>query len=419
MRKAAFKALEFAPVSDVAGQARPIGFSFWRSIRSKAKKPPEAAWLAAAIDAPPYKKTIKNSFEFEGFVVTLAGLGRPAPVSRFQRPPMKKLKLIASALVLAAAGAAHAETTLLNASYDVTREFYRDYNAAFIKHYKQSTGQDIRVDQSHAGSSTQARAVADGLEADVVTMNTTTDVDFLAAKGVVAADWQEQFPHEAAPNTSTMLFLVRKGNPKNIKDWDDLTRPDVKVVVVNPKTGGNGRMAYLAAWGQARAKGGDDAKAADFVARLYKNVPALARGGRDATGMFLQRNVGDVLITFESEVVSVEREFGKGRVEVVYPWASIVTENPVAVVERTVKKKGTAAQAKAYLDYLYSDEGQEIAAKHGLRPRNADILKKHADTFKNLKLFTVKEYFGSLGEAQKVHFNDGGQFDKLYQPAGR
>lgn len=332
---------------------------------------------------------------------------------------MKKLKLIASALVLAAAGAAHAETTLLNASYDVTREFYRDYNAAFIRHYKQSTGQDIRVDQSHAGSSTQARAVADGLEADVVTMNTTTDVDFLAAKGAVAADWQKQFPHEAAPNTSTMLFLVRKGNPKNIKDWDDLTRPDVKVVVVNPKTGGNGRMAYLAAWGQARAKGGDDAKAADFVARLYKNVPALARGGRDATGMFLQRNVGDVLITFESEVVSVEREFGKGRVEVVYPWASIVTENPVAVVERTVKKKGTAAQAKAYLDYLYSNEGQEIAAKHGLRPRNADILKKHADTFKNLKLFTVKEYFGSLGEAQKVHFNDGGQFDKLYQPAGR
>ena len=279
---------------------------------------------------------------------------------------MKKLKLIASALVLAAAGAAHAETTLLNASYDVTREFYRDYNAAFIRHYKQSTGQDIRVDQSHAGSSTQA---------DVVTMNTTTAVDFLAAKGVVAADWQKQFPNEAAPNTSTMLFLVRKGNPKNIKDWDDLTRPDVKVVVVNPKTGGNGRMAYLAAWGQARAKGGDDAKAADFVARLYKNVPALARGGRDATGMFLQRNVGDVLITFESEVV--------------------------------------------YLDSLYSDEGQEIAAKHGLRPRNADILKKHADTFKNLKLFTVKEYFGSLGEAQKVHFNDGGQFDKLYQPAGR
>lgn len=391
--------------------------------RSKAqeqgKNQPEAAWPAAAIDAPPYKKTIKNSFEFEGFVVTLAGLGRPAPVSRFQRPLMKKLKLIASALVLAAAGAAHAETTLLNASYDVTREFYRDYNAAFIRHYKQSTGQDIRVDQSHAGSSTQARAVADGLEADVVTMNTTTDVDFLAAKGAVAADWQKQFPHEAAPNTSTMLFLVRKGNPKNIKDWDDLTRPDVKVVVVNPKTGGNGRMAYLAAWGQARAKGGDDAKAADFVARLYKNVPALARGGRDATGMFLQRNVGDVLITFESEVVSVEREFGKGRVEVVYPWASIVTENPVAVVERTVKKKGTAAQAKAYLDYLYSDEGQEIAAKHGLRPRNADILKKHADTFKNLKLFTVKEYFGSLGEAQKVHFNDGGQFDKLYQPAGR
>ena len=325
-------------------------------------------------------------------------------------------RLAFAAVALAAASAASAQTSLLNVSYDVAREFYKDFNTAFIAHYKKTTGKDIKVDQSHAGSSAQARAVADGLAADVVTMNTTTDVDFLAERGVVAKDWRSKFPHGASPTTSTMLFLVRHGNPKNIKDWDDLIRPDVKVVVVNPKTGGNGRMAYLAAWGQVRAKGGTDAQAAEFVGKLYKNVPALARGGRDATGMFLQRNLGDVLITFESEVVSVDNEFGKGKVDAIHPSASIVTENPVAIVERTVQKKGTAAEAKAYLDFLYSPEGQEIAAKHNIRPRNEAILKKHADVFKPIKLFTVDQYFGSLAEAQKVHFNDGGQFDKLYTP---
>ena len=326
------------------------------------------------------------------------------------------LKLTLGAVALAAASLASAQTTLLNVSYDVAREFYKDINPAFIASYKKATGKDIKVDQSHAGSSAQARAVADGLDADVVTMNTTTDIDFLADKGVVAKDWRNKFPNHAAPTTSTMLFLVRNGNPKNIKDWDDLIRPDVKVVVVNPKTGGNGRMAYLAAWGQVRAKGGTDAQAADYVRKLYANVPALARGGRDATGMFLQRNLGDVLITFESEVVSVDNEFGKGKVDAIHPSASIVTENPVAIVERTVQKKGTAAEAKAYLDFLYSPEGQEIAAKHNIRPRNEAILKKHADVFKPIKLFTVDQYFGSLAEAQKVHFNDGGQFDKLYTP---
>ena len=325
-------------------------------------------------------------------------------------------RLAFAAVALAAASAASAQTSLLNVSYDVAREFYRDFNTAFIAHYKKTTGKDIKVDQSHAGSSAQARAVADGLAADVVTMNTTTDIDFLADKGVVAKDWRQKFPNGASPTTSTMLFLVRNGNPKNIKDWDDLIRPDVKVVVVNPKTGGNGRLAYLAAWGQVRAKGGTDAQAAEFVGKLYKNVPALARGGRDATGMFLQRNLGDVLVTFESEVVSVENEFGKGKVDAIHPSASIVAENPVAVVERTVAKKGTAAEAKAYLDYLYSPEGQEIAAKHNIRPRNEAILKKHADVFKPIKLFSVDQYFGSLAEAQKVHFNDGGQFDKLYTP---
>ncbi len=324
------------------------------------------------------------------------------------------LRAALAAVALSTSALAGAQTTLLNVSYDVAREFYKDINVAFAASYKKSTGKDIKVDQSHAGSSAQARAVADGLEADVVTFNTTTDVDFLAEKGVVAKDWRQKFPNGAAPTTSTMLFLVRNGNPKGIKDWDDLIKPGVQVVVVNPKTGGNGRLAYLAAWGYVRSKGGSDADAAEFVGKLYKNVPVLARGGRDATGVFLQRNIGDVLVTFESEVVSVNAEFGAGKVDAIHPSASIVAENPVAIVERTVNKKGTAAEAKAYLDFLYSPEGQEIAAKHNIRPRNEAVLKKYASAFKPIKLFNVSDYFGSLAEAQKVHFNDGGQFDKLY-----
>lgn len=325
------------------------------------------------------------------------------------------VKSIVVATALALGGTALAQDKLMNVSYDVAREFYKDYNAAFVAHYKKTTGKDVKIDQSHAGSSAQARAVNDGLEADVVTFNTTTDVQFLADNGVVAKDWATQFPHAASPTTSTMLFLVRNGNPKNIKDWDDLIRPDVKVIVVNPKTGGNGRYAYLGAWGSVREKGSTDAQAAEFVGKLYKNVPVLAKGGRDATATFLQRNIGDVLITFESEVVSVEREFGKGKVDSVYPSTSISTENPVAIVQRTAAKKGSSALAKTYLDYLYSDEAQEIAAKHALRPRSEAILAKHQDQFKPIAQFAVSKYFGSLAEAQKVHFNDGGQFDKLYQ----
>jgi sulfate transport system substrate-binding protein len=323
-------------------------------------------------------------------------------------------KVLLASLALAASGLASAQQSLLNASYDVAREFYKDINAAFVPWYKKTTGKDVKIEQAHGGSSAQARAVADGLDADVVTMNTTTDIEFLADRGVVAKDWQKRFPDNAAPTTSTMLFLVRNGNPKGIKDWGDLTRPGVKVVVVNPKTGGNGRYAYLAAWGYAKKKGGSDAQAAEFVAKMYKNVPVLARGGRDATTAFLQRNIGDVLVTFESEVESVNREFGANRVDVVYPSISIVAENPVAVVERTVARKGTADLAKAYLNFLYSEEGQEIAAKHSIRPRNAAVLKRHPDTFKPIKLFTVQELFGSLSQAQKVHFNDGGQFDRIY-----
>ncbi|MDQ0025654.1 sulfate transport system substrate-binding protein [Variovorax paradoxus] len=335
-----------------------------------------------------------------------------------------RLKTFVAVLALAssafAGSSAFAQgSTLLNASYDVAREFYKDYNAAFVAHYKKTTGKDVKIDQSHGGSSAQARAVADGLDADVVTMNTSTDIDFLANTGVVAKDWNKQFPENASPTTSTMLFLVRNGNPKGIKDWEDLVKPGVQVVIVNPKTGGNGRYAYLAAWGYVKKKGGTDAQAAEFVGKLFKNVPVLARGGRDATTAFLQRNIGDALITFESEVVSIDREFGSGKVDSVYPSISIVAENPVAVVERTTKKKGTGELAKAYLDWLYSEEAQEIAAKHALRPRSPAVLKKHAATFKPLQLFTVQELFGSLGDAQKVHFNDGGQFDKLYTPGGK
>jgi sulfate/thiosulfate transport system substrate-binding protein len=325
-----------------------------------------------------------------------------------------RTKTFVAALALAASGLASAQQTLLNVSYDVAREFYKDINAAFVPYYKKQTGKDVKIEQSHAGSSAQARAVADGLDADVVTMNTTTDIEFLADKGVVAKDWAKRFPDNAAPTTSTMLILVRNGNPKGIKDWDDLVKPGVQVVVVNPKTGGNGRYAYLAAWGYIRKKGGTDAQAAEFVSKLFKNVPVLARGGRDATTAFLQRNIGDALVTFESEVESVNQEFGANKVDVIYPSISIVAENPVAVVERTIAKKGTADLAKAYLNFLYTPEAQEIAAKHYIRPRNVEIVKKYGDKFKPIRLFTVQELFGSLSEAQKVHFNDGGQFDKLY-----
>ena len=327
--------------------------------------------------------------------------------------PQNRRNGLLGSLLFGLASMASAQT-LLNVSYDVSREFYKDVNAVFVANYKKTKGLDIKVDQSHGGSSAQARAVNDGLEADVVTMNTTSDVDFLASTGVVAKDGSKKFPHNAAPTTSTMLFLTRNGNPKGIKDWDDLIKPGVQVIVVNPKTGGNGRMAYLAAWGQVRKKGGTDADAQAFVKKLYANVPVLAKGGRDATNVFLQRNIGDVLITFESEVISVDREFGTGKVDAVHPSISIVAENPVAVVERTTAKKGSGELAKAYLDFLYTDEAQEIAAKHALRPRNPAVLKKYAQVFKPINLFQVSDYFGSLTDAQKVHFNDGGLFDKIY-----
>ncbi len=325
----------------------------------------------------------------------------------------------AGALALGAVTPAHAQQTLLNASYDVAREFYKEYNPAFVKYWKQKSGQDVTINQSHDGSSKQARSVADGLEADVVTMNSANDIDFLASRNIVPADWARKFPNNASPTYSTMLFLVRKGNPKGIKDWDDLAKPGVQVVIVNPKTGGNGRYSYMGAWGYAKKKGRSDADAAAFVAGIFRNVPVLDTGGRGATTTFLQRGIGDVLVTFESEVVQIDREFGAGKVDPVYPSVSVLAENPVALIDRVVDKKGTRPLATAYLEYLYTDDAQEIAAKHYLRPRSPAVAAKHAAVFKNIQLFTVDEMFGSWKEAQQKHFNDGGEFDRIYSTLGK
>ncbi len=324
------------------------------------------------------------------------------------------LGLIAATVALGAVGAARAATpTLLNVSYDVSREFYKDYNAAFIKHWKQTTGEDLAVNQSHGGSSKQARSVADGLEADVITMNQANDIDILHDRGnLIPADWAKRLPDNAAPTTSTSVILVRKGNPKAIRDWDDLGRAGISVVIPNPKTSGNGRYTYLAAWGAALKKGVSAPAAQALVARIFANVPVFDGGGRAATTTFAQRNIGDALATFESEVPLITREFGDN-FEVVYPGISILAENPVSIVDKVVDRKGTRKQAEAYLKYLWSDEGQEIAAKQALRPRSAKVLAKYAKQFPKLQLFTVDEVFGGWKKAQKDHFDDGAIYDKI------
>jgi sulfate transport system substrate-binding protein len=320
------------------------------------------------------------------------------------------------AIVLLAAGPACAETTLLNVSYDVTREFYKDYNPAFARHWKQKTGETVVVNQSHGGSSKQARAVADGLEADVITMNQANDIDLLHDRGgLVPADWRTRLPNRSAPYTSTTVFLVRKGNPKSIRDWNDLVKPGTEVIIPNPKTSGNGRYTYLAAWGFTIKKGGSEAQAQDFVARLFRNVPILDAGGRAATTSFTQRDIGDVLVTFENEVALIKNEQGSERFEVIYPSASILAENPVSVVDKVVDKRGTRKVAEAYLAYLYSDEGQELVARHNFRPRSEAVAKKYASSFPTLTLFTVDEVFGGWQRAQKTHFNDGALFDQIYE----
>ena len=328
------------------------------------------------------------------------------------------VRAVLAAAALAAITASAAETTLLNVSYDVTREFYKDFNTAFSTYWKERTGQELTINQSHGGSSKQARSVIDGLQADVVTMNQALDIDVLHERAkLIPKDWATRLPNHSVPNSSTILFVVRKGNPKKIKDWDDLIKPGVSVIIPNPKTSGNGRYSYLAGWGYAlKQANGDEAKAREYVTKLFGNVPVLDAGGRGATTTFAQRDIGDVLLTFENEVALIQKEFGEGRLEVVAPSVSILAENPVVWVDKVVNKRGTETVAKAYLEYLFSETGQELAAKHNFRPQSATVLARHANQFKKLELFTVDQVAGGWAAAQKTHFADGGVFDQIYQP---
>jgi sulfate/thiosulfate transport system substrate-binding protein len=328
---------------------------------------------------------------------------------------IRKLSLVA-ALVAAASWNLAAQTTLLNASYDPTRELYQDFNTAFAKYWKAKSGQDVTVRQSHGGSGGQARAVIDGLDADVVTLALAYDVDAVAASGLIKPDWQKRLSHNSAPYTSTIVFLVRKGNPKGIKDWGDLTKSDVQVITPNPKTSGGARWNYLAAWGYAlRQPGGTDAKARQFVTDLYKRVPVLDSGARGATNTFVQRGIGDVLLAWENEAY-LSLDQAPGQLEIVVPSISILAEPSVAVVDKVVDRKGTRAIAEAYLQYLYSPEGQEIAAKRHYRPRDEKVAAKYATSFTKVKLFTIDEVFGGWQNAQKIHFADRGLFDQIYTP---
>jgi sulfate/thiosulfate-binding protein len=332
---------------------------------------------------------------------------------------VKVLRTIVLAFCVVAmfgAAAAQQRITLLNASYDPTREFYQDYNAAFARYWKTKTGQDVTVNQSHGGSGKQARAVIDGLPADVVTLALAYDIDAISANGgLIAANWQSRLPNNSTPYTSTIVFLVRKGNPKHIKDWNDLVRPGISVITPNPKTSGGARWNYLAAWGYAlHQNSNDQSKARQFVAQLYKNVPVLDSGARGATTTFVQRGIGDVLIAWENEAFLAVKELGGDKVEIVVPPYSILAEPPVSVVDKVVNKRGTAAVAKAYLEYLYSDAGQVIAARNYYRPRSKSIADKYAAQFPKLTLFTVNDVFGGWQNAQKTHFADGGVFDQIY-----
>ena len=333
-------------------------------------------------------------------------------IHRFSVRPV--LALLAG-LTIIAAGPAQADATLLNVSYDVSRELYKEINPAFVAHWQKTAGEKLTINQSHGGSSKQIQSVINGLEADVVTMNQAADLDVLARSGLASADWRKAFPNAAAPYTSATIFLVRKGNPKGIKDWNDLARAGVSVVIPNPKTSGNGRYTYLAAWGYALGKGGNDAAAKDFVAKLFANVPVFDGGGRGATTTFTQRGIGDVLVTFENEAVLIDSEVGGDKFDVVYPSVSIDASAPVAIVNKVVDKKGTRKQATAYLNFLYSPEGQEIIAKHYFRPRDPAVAKTYAARFPAIKTFTVDEVFGGWAKAYPAHFKDGGSFDQIYQ----
>ncbi len=336
---------------------------------------------------------------------------------------MKIHKPLLIALTLLGAVTLRAEVELLNVSYDPTRELYSEYNKAFTTYWKGKTGEEISISDSHDGSGKQSRAIQDGAPADVATLALAYDIDAIYEKGGVNAagahlipkDWQSRLPHNSSPYTSTIVFLVRKGNPKNIKDWADLTRDDVSVITPNPKTGGGARWNYLAAWGYALKKfGNDEAKAKDFVSRLYANVPVLDSGARGSTITFTERGIGDVFISWENEAYLALKEFGPEKFEIVVPSVSILAEPPVTVVDKVVDKRGTRKVAEAYLQYLYSDEGQDIAGRNYYRPRDGKAVAKYAKTFSKVNLFTIDEVFGGWQKAQKTHFADGGVFDKIY-----
>jgi sulfate transport system substrate-binding protein len=341
----------------------------------------------------------------------------------FQVENLKKMIIRRGLLVLGAAllglpGIARAaDVTLLNVSYDPTRELYQELDAAFAKRWQARTGKAVEIQQSHGGSGKQARAVIDGLEADVLTLALAYDIDAVAKSGLLAADWQKKLPSNSAPYTSTIVFLVRKGNPKGIRDWSDLVKPGIAVITPNPKTSGGARWNYLAAWGYAlRQPGGNDQKAREFVARLFKNVPVLDSGARGSTNTFVQRGLGDVLLSWENEAYLVVNELGREKFDIVTPSVSILAEPPVAVVDKVVDKKGTRAVAQAFLEYLYTPEGQEIAARHYYRPRLAAVAQKYAGRFGKAPLFTIDEVFGGWTRTQKAHFDDGGVFDQIYLP---
>jgi len=331
---------------------------------------------------------------------------------------IRAVLLLTMTVGLGASAQAQKNVTLLNVSYDPTRELYQEFNAAFAKYWQGKTGEVVTVNQSHGGSGKQARAVIDGLEADVVTLALAYDIDEIHQRAKrIPADWQKRLADNSSPYTSTIVLLVRKGNPKGIKDWDDLGKPGISVITPNPKTSGGARWNYLAAWGYAlRQPGGDEAKAKDLVTRIFKNVPVLDSGARGSTTTFVERGIGDVFISWENEALLAVKELGKDKFEIIYPSVTILAEPPVTVVDKVVDKHGTRAVAQAYLEYLYTEEGQKIAAKHYYRPRQATVAQQYTEQFPRVNLFTIDEVFGGWEKAQKTHFADSGTFDQIYQP---
>ncbi len=331
---------------------------------------------------------------------------------------MRFIQSLSFVLALGLASQAYAaEVSILNVSYDPTRELYQDFNKSFAALWKSKSGDDLKIKQSHGGSGKQARAVIDGLAADVVTLALAYDIDEIANRGFIAEDWQKRLPNSSAPYTSTIVLLVRKGNPKNIKDWNDLARPGISVITPNPKTSGGARWNHLAAWGYAlKQPGGNEKTAQEFLSKVYKNVPVLDSGARGSTTTFVERGIGDVLLTWENEALLAIKELGPEKVEIVVPSLSILAEPPVTIVDKVVDRRGTRKIAEAYLQHLYSDEGQEIAGKHYYRPTNEKIAAKYASQFPKLKLLTVNEIAGGWTKAQKAHFADGGIFDQIYLP---